>query len=619
MKIRKHRLLSMQKKLFALIFITLIPLTLLQIYNIRSSFVSSVNKELEASQDYCEAISKSFTNYVDKTWTNEYAIGMSIVSNKDWSQSDIDQYMRNVLSNDEDILSYTWTSSNGDVIANTNDNYKTNNLSNKDYVQEILNGKDKVVADLQVTSDGKHLSIPIARGIKVNNELKGIIITLINTNKLYKVFPDKRVHKLSNYGLIDKSGRIVYRSGSESLPFEKRLIPQTSIGWKALQGEIVKYDSRKSYYDDTKRMGVEYPIKAFGWSCYATSSVSEINEVYFKRIHSNVISLIFVYIISFLIAFTIGKRHIYSINKLKEASNEILNGNSNYKVAVNRIDEYGDVAFAFNQVTEDFNKKINKAEEYNNQKSQFLATISHELKTPLNIIFSCVQLVEREPTKDKSFIKYHKMIRQNSFRLLRLINNFIDINKIEVNNLTLNLINDNIIKVIEDITISVVEYTNLKKIELIFDTEVEEKYMAFDPDKVERIILNLLSNAIKFTDQGGSITVTVYDKVESIIVSVKDTGIGIPKEMHERVFERFVQVDGTLRRSAEGSGIGLSLVKSLVELHNGKISVFSELDKGSEFLIELPVRVIDSKAKNNTQKNLSNVDRIQIEFSDIYT
>ncbi|MPN34440.1 Adaptive-response sensory-kinase SasA [bioreactor metagenome] len=142
--------------------------------------------------------------------------------------------------------------------------------------------------------------------------------------------------------------------------------------------------------------------------------------------------------------------------------------------------------------------------------------------------------------------------------------------------------------------------------------------MAFDLDMIERIMLNLLSNAIKFTNETGTIEVNVYDKNQSVIISVKDSGIGIPEDKLLSIFDRFTQVDNTLRRKSEGSGIGLSLVRSLIELHAGTIYVKSRLGEGSEFVIELPAKLTDEDSTISSAKIASNVERIHIEFSDIY-
>jgi signal transduction histidine kinase len=157
---------------------------------------------------------------------------------------------------------------------------------------------------------------------------------------------------------------------------------------------------------------------------------------------------------------------------------------------------------------------------------------------------------------------------------------------------------------------------------LIFDTDVEEKIIACDADKIERILLNLLSNAVKFTDSDGYIEVNVQDKGENISISINDSGIGIPDEKLEVVFERFRQVDSSLTRKREGSGIGLSLVKALVEAHGGRIKVESEIGKGSKFTVELPTKIleIEGTALEETAVTMDmNVERIHIEFSDIYS
>lgn len=260
-------------------------------------------------------------------------------------------------------------------------------------------------------------------------------------------------------------------------------------------------------------------------------------------------------------------------------------------------------------------------------KTEYFSNLSHELRTPLNVILSSLKLLELKKSTiqaeaDLKLDKHISMIKQNSYRLLRLINNIIDITKIESGFFEIHLKNYNIVSIVEDITLSVAEYIESKEISLIFDTDVEEKFIACDPDKVERIILNLLSNAIKFTGSGGSIFVNVFDREEDVEIIVSDTGIGIPKDKQELIFQRFRQVDTSLTKEQEGSGIGLSLVKSLVNMHGGTIFAESEYGRGSKFIVQLPVKILDPE--ENTVTNMNNftkqaqIERLSIEFSDIY-
>lgn len=269
---------------------------------------------------------------------------------------------------------------------------------------------------------------------------------------------------------------------------------------------------------------------------------------------------------------------------------------------------------------------LKEAEEANNVKSQFLANISHELKTPINVIVSALQMsnivvkdIELIDIKKKLY-KYNGIMKQNSYRLVRLINNLINITKIDSGFMIMTRQNANIVKIVEDITLSVASFIEGKQIELVFDTDVEEKITACDSYKIETIIFNLLSNAAKFTNADGKITVNIFDREEYIIISVKDTGIGIADVNKQNIFERFIQIDDTAHRNSEGSGIGLSLVKSFVEMHGGEITIESILGEGSNFIIKLPIVVLDETKENNGNYiNTSYSDRMNIEFSDIYS
>jgi signal transduction histidine kinase len=267
------------------------------------------------------------------------------------------------------------------------------------------------------------------------------------------------------------------------------------------------------------------------------------------------------------------------------------------------------------------NKKLIK---YENSRTSFFANISHELRTPLNVIYTAEQMlcfdIKHNDFNYAKINKYTNMIKQNTYRLLRLINNLIDITKIDAANFSVKLINADIVKIVEDITMSVVEFVELNSLNLIFDTEVEEKILACDPDAIERIILNLLSNTVKFTNKNDYIYVNIFLEQDSVCISVKDTGIGISEEMQNVIFDRFVQVDTSFQRATEGSGIGLSIVKSLIEMHNGTVSVKSKLGEGSEFIIKLPdIKIAECEETINFCKREEKLtNRVNIEFSDIY-
>jgi len=264
---------------------------------------------------------------------------------------------------------------------------------------------------------------------------------------------------------------------------------------------------------------------------------------------------------------------------------------------------------------------ITEESEFLNEKNKFFSLISHELRSPANIIISASQLLLTDKYKNllnQNVISHIEKMKINSYRLLRLINNFLDIEKFQAGFLELDMKNYDIVYCTEELTNSIIDLTDSKGIEVIFDTEFEEKIVALDIDKYERIILNLLSNATKFTPEGGQILVNLYENQEHLVVSVKDTGVGIKKENIPKIFNKFNSIKYNLPRVDSGTGLGLNLVKNLMDKMNGIIKVDSTLGKGTEFKLFFPnIKLEDEKLRyvKRTQKEIEQITNI--EFSDI--
>lgn len=285
------------------------------------------------------------------------------------------------------------------------------------------------------------------------------------------------------------------------------------------------------------------------------------------------------------------------------------------------LDSYGNLVGVI-----DIIRDISHKSEVEKLRLEFFANLSHELRTPLNLIFSSLQtieLIEKDLLKKNNRLKnYIDIINQNSKRLLKLVNNLIDSTKFDCGYYEYNPQNYNIVHFIENIAMSVAEFAKQNDINLIFDTDVEEKIMAFDLEKLERTMLNLLSNSIKYTNSSGKIEVLLKDCGETFNITVKDNGIGIPDDKLKVIFERFKQVEDRLRKRSEGSGIGLSIVKDLINIQGGIIDVKSEFGVGSEFTVKLPVSILSNEDHLNKldYNEVFNgmITRMNIEFSDIY-
>jgi len=216
-------------------------------------------------------------------------------------------------------------------------------------------------------------------------------------------------------------------------------------------------------------------------------------------------------------------------------------------------------------------------------RTEFLSSISHDLKTPINVIYSAMQVEEIYIKKKELDIleKYNNISKQNCISLIKLTNNLIDNSKINSHFLTPRLEYINLVEVIEDNVMSLIDYVKWSNVDLIFDTNVEECYLNIDHEFMDRIILNLISNAVKFTSDDGKIYVIIYDNEESVNISVKDNGCGIEQEFINKAFNRYSVGGDCKLEGKSGTGIGLNVVKQLVELQGGSIEIKRNEDVGT--------------------------------------
>jgi signal transduction histidine kinase len=244
-------------------------------------------------------------------------------------------------------------------------------------------------------------------------------------------------------------------------------------------------------------------------------------------------------------------------------------------------------------------KAYTKLKELDAIKTKFFANVSHELRTPLTLILAPLEsmLKGEMGALHKSQEGHVQIMYQNSLRLLKMINNLLDLAKIDAGKMQLTLDRLNLTEFIKGVVASVSPMADKKKIRLAFVEGQFMPEMVCDREKVERVLLNLIFNSLKFTEPGGSVTVRCgmrpsgegEESGDRAWVTVADTGIGFPMEYRTQIFERFSQVDASASRKHEGSGIGLSLAKELVELHGGRIWAESEPGKGTVMTFILPM------------------------------
>lgn len=318
----------------------------------------------------------------------------------------------------------------------------------------------------------------------------------------------------------------------------------------------------------------------------------------------NIINALITYLIRF-----IGNYYVFKIIGLEVIikPNEVL---------------YNDLMIKSNMLEEKLSELKRKNEE-DEIKKELLANISHEFKTPVNVIYSAIQMqdMKRECNDINEILKFNSIIKQNCYRLIRLIDNFIDSSKLTEQNYKLSLKCLNIVSVVENTTMSILSFAEMKGIEVIFDTEEEEFFVLADKDLIERSILNILSNSIKYNKENGMINVFVGSREEMVIVEVQDSGIGIPNEKQKYIFNRYARIKESKSGYKEGSGLGLNIVQEIVKKFNGEIKLESEEGVGTKITLIIPKAEFDEEMYEDYYDdfNFKNdiMQKVDLEMSDI--
>ena len=274
------------------------------------------------------------------------------------------------------------------------------------------------------------------------------------------------------------------------------------------------------------------------------------------------------------------------------------------------------------QQLENVYNKLQMIKERNKFKTEFLTRVSSTIKKPINTIFEINKFLDdnNEIYNYDGIRSYTKTVKQNSYRLKRLLNNIEEISKVEASIYYRDYKVYDIVKYLEEIVELCREYTKPKNLNITFESNKREILIFMDKEKIEKIILNLLSNAIKFTEKGGEINVSLMVDKKDVIIAIKDNGSGIPSNKLDFIFENFEQVNRSLSRTAEGTGVGLYLVKKLALVHHAKLQVNSKIGDGSKFEVILKDNYLESTKENKNKLEDIIIDResIDLEFSDIY-
>ncbi|MBF8808228.1 MAG: HAMP domain-containing histidine kinase [Enterococcus lacertideformus] len=390
-----------------------------------------------------------------------------------------------------------------------------------------------------------------------------------------------------NFIFIDKNERVIYPTANTALNFTIK-----AEQWESLRnGRQVKFTSNKNVQGQNK--ATSYALVPFNLNheFYGGLVISQPAKNIDNSVRSVTLNLfkgfIFSSIVAILASYAFAAFQVKRINRLRSATKEVTNGNFDVQLPVHDRDEFDELADDFNKMTNSLKESQAEIEEQENRRRQFMADASHEMRTPLTTINGLLEGLEYNAIPEDQRENAIKLMKNETERLIRLVNENLDYEKIRTNQITMVIKKFNGTETLRNIVGQLEAKAEAAGNVLVLEAENNIEVYA-DYDRFVQIMVNIIQNAIQFTENG-IITITLEKGYLETIIKIKDTGIGMTEQQMKSIWDRYYKVDPSRKNTKYGeSGLGLPIVQQLVRLHKGKLEVDSELGKGTTFTVKLP-------------------------------
>jgi signal transduction histidine kinase len=294
-------------------------------------------------------------------------------------------------------------------------------------------------------------------------------------------------------------------------------------------------------------------------------------------------------VIALTIAYFVSRSMTSPIREMKEIAGRLAQGDFSRKVRIKSQDELGELAKSLNTMADELQAKMENLKRMDRVRTDFVANVSHELKTPLTLIKGYIETLEDKAIDDSEKArKFISIIKEHTDRLSNIIDDLLSLSELELSRDSIVKSEFDLKSLIDDIALGFGHELTARKQTLSIEPRGDNFIITADRDKVEQVFVNLVDNAVKYTGEAGRIVVSILEQDSAITVTVEDNGIGIPPEHLDRVFERFYRVDKARSRQLGGTGLGLGIAKHIVLAHKGEIRIESDVNRGTKVFVMLP-------------------------------
>lgn len=388
-----------------------------------------------------------------------------------------------------------------------------------------------------------------------------------------------------NFSIFDQKGNILYPSGRyvQDLRLADEVLAQISKGEPLVVKKKIQHSDQ-----DVTLVALPYLIQdSLYGGIFLTAPISGSREMISQINQYLLFTVFFAFALAILPSWLLSKIHVNRIKKLQEATSMVAAGDYSINLPPSDFDEIGELATDFNHMAKRLNASAEEIQSLENRRRNFMSDVSHELRTPLTTISGVIEGLKNNMIAEEEKEKGINLISQETKRLIRLVNENLDYDKIRSNQIKLRKENIQLLEVFEIIqeTLYLQASEHNDQIEIDVDEEV---YIMADYDRLIQILINITKNSIQFTNDG---LIWLRGKWENqtTIIEIEDTGVGIEPSEIEKIWHRFYKAEVSRTNNPYGEfGLGLSIVKQLIHLHHGTIEVTSEKGKGTKFTIRIP-------------------------------
>ncbi len=355
---------------------------------------------------------------------------------------------------------------------------------------------------------------------------------------------------------------------------------------QVFKGKIIKKKGFSNYFDEPV-LFVAVPIifeENVVGGVFVYSPLAGITATLLDLRRLIIYAALIAIILSFILSFTLSRSFSRPLKKMKQIAFNMAHGQFGERVKIDSHDEIGQLSQSFNYLADKLEETINSLQEKEELQRRFVADVSHELRTPLTSVQGFVKaLRDRVYENEVDKEEYYKIILGEVKRLIRLVNDLLDLSQIELGQIKMNFIKIDLREIINTSLKNLMPKIRSKSLEITLDLPEELSDVQADEDRLNQVLINLISNAIDFTPEDREIKISVWETRKDVLVEIEDDGPGIPKEELESIWNRFHKVDKARTRNKRGTGLGLSIVREIIRRHNGQVWVDSEVGEGSKF------------------------------------